>query len=102
MNAELQRHTHTEINSRSTVAVDVKGKAIKCIEYNRRCLCDLGMGNDFSNKKTPASTSKEKSAQLSCINIKKFRSNPPLQNEKSQSQKIYVTSVTAKGHLCKI
>lgn len=94
MNAGLQPHIHTKINSRCTVDVDVKGKPIKCIEYNRRgYLCDPGVGNDFSNKNKTASTSKEKRGQLSYINIKNFVQTHHSKNEKSsqssESENIY-------------
>ena len=51
LNPGRQPHTGTKINSRWTVDVNVKGKAIVRIGYNRGdYLHNLGIGNDSLNK----------------------------------------------------
>ena len=84
MNAGLQPHTDTKINSRWTVDVDVRGKAIECTEYTRReYLHDPGIGNDSLSKNKTTSTSKEKNGKLSYLNIKHFVPRHHSKNEKS-------------------
>lgn len=84
MNAGLWPHTDTKVNSRWTVDVDVKGKAVECTDDTRReDLHGPGIGNDSLSKNKTASTSKEKNDKLGSLNRKRFVPRHHSKNEKS-------------------